>query len=326
MKAVVYTRYGPPNVLQLREVETPTPGDDEVLVRVRATSINAADWHLMRGKPFLGRLIIGGLRRPNNPLLGRDVAGRVEAVGRDVTEFWPGDEVFGATSGGGFAEYVAVRARGLVLKPPAVSFEEAAAVPVAAVTALQALRDKGQVQPGQKVLINGASGGVGTFAVQLARAFGAEVTAVCSTRNLEMARRIGANNVVDYTKEDFTRQGRQYDLIIDVASSRSISDYTRALGPNGICVATGFSTVSHMLRSMLMAAWASRTGSRKFARFMARVNRGDLTVLKELLEARKIVPAIDRCYPLSETAEAMRQFGVEHAQGKIIITPVTSSE
>ncbi len=320
MKAIVCTKYGSPDVLQLQEVEKPAPGDDEVLVKIQAASINAMDWHRMRGKPFLARLITGGFRKPKEPILGADIAGRVEAVGKNVTQFQVGDEVFTSVGNGGFAEYVSARERGLVLKPANVSFEQAAAVPVAALTALQALRDKGQVQPGQKVLINGASGGVGTFAVQLAKAFGAEVTGVCSTRNLEMARAIGADYVIDYTREDFTRNGRQYDLIVDIAASRSVSDYKRALRLNGIYVAAGFSTMSHLIRSQLLGLLASRTGDKKFIRFMAKLHRKDLVFLSELLEAGKIVPVIDKCYPLSKVAEAMRYFGVEHARGKVIIT------
>ncbi|HEY0070262.1 MAG TPA: NAD(P)-dependent alcohol dehydrogenase [Chloroflexia bacterium] len=320
MKAIVYTKYGSPDVLHLTEVEKPNPGDDEVLVRVHAVSINAMDWHLMRGKPYFARFMIGGFRKPKNPVLGSDIAGRVEAIGKNVTQFQPGDEVFTAAGEGGFAEYLSVREKALVPKPANVSFEAAAAIPVAGVTALQALRDKGQVQPGQKVLINGASGGVGTFAVQLAKSFGAEVTGVCSTRNLDMARSIGADHVIDYTQEDFTRNGRQYDLIVDIAASRSVSDYKRALSPGGICVVAGFSTLSHMLRSVLMGALASRTGSKKFVRFLAKMSRKDIVLLKELLEAGKVVPVIDRRYPLSEVAQAMRYFGEEHARGKVIIT------
>ncbi len=319
MKAIVRTKYGSPDVLQLREVEKPVAGDDEVLVKIHAVSVNAMDWHRMRGKPFLFRIILG-FPKPKASILGADIAGRVEGVGKNVTEFQPGDEVFGGVGQGGFAEYVAVRERALLSKPANISFEAAAAVPVAAVTALQALRDRGQLQPGQKVLINGASGGVGTFAVQLAGSFGAEVTAVCSTRNLAMARAIGADYVIDYTKEDFTRKGKQYDLILDVAASRSVSDYKRALSPEGICVVVGFSTTFHMLRSMLMSSVASRTGSKKFVRFLAKLYPKDLVLLRELLEAGKIVPVIDRCYPLSEVAEAVRYFGVEHARGKVVIT------
>ncbi|MDQ3929534.1 MAG: NAD(P)-dependent alcohol dehydrogenase, partial [Chloroflexota bacterium] len=236
------------------------------------------------------------------------------------TQFKPGDEVFTAIGQGGFAEYAIAREKGLMLKPANVSFEVAAAMPVAAATALYALREKGQVQPGQKVLINGASGGVGTFAVQLAKAFGAGVTGVCSTRNLEMARSIGADHVIDYTKEDFTRNGKQYDLIIDIAANHSVPAYMRALTPNGTCVITGFSTLRHLFASALLGSIASRTGSKKFVHFIAKLSRKDMLLLKELLEEGKIVPVIDGTYPLSELPRAMRYFGVEHARGKVIIS------
>jgi NADPH:quinone reductase-like Zn-dependent oxidoreductase len=319
MKAVVYTKYGSPDVLRFTDVGMPAPADDEVLVKVHAVSVNAKDWHLMRGKPVLARFMMGGFRKPRDPVLGSDIAGRVEAVGKDVTQFKPGDEVFAGASAGGFAEYVVVPEKALLSKPANVSFEAAAAVPVAAVTALQALRDKGQVRPGQKVLINGASGGVGTFAVQLAKQFGAEVTAVCSTRNLDMARSIGADYVIDYTREDFTRNGRQYDLIIDIAASRSVSDYRRAMSPQAICVFTGYSTFFNLLKSRLQGSRASKPGGMQFASFLARLHRRDLEFLRDLLEAGKIIPVLDKCYPLSKTADAMRYFGVEHARGKVII-------
>ncbi len=241
MKAVVYTKYGPPDVLQLKEVEKPTPNDDEVLIKVRAASVNPLDWHLMRAEPFLARLEVGFLK-PKNKILGADIAGRVEAVGRNVKQFQLGDEVFGEifeNGLGGFAEYVSVPESALALKPANISFEAAAAVPIAALTALQGLRDKGEIQSGQKVLINGASGGVGTFAVQIAKSFGAEVTGVCSTRNLEMVRSIGSDQVIDYTQEDFTKNGQRYDLILDVAAYHSIFDYKRALSPEGIYVMVG---------------------------------------------------------------------------------------
>jgi len=319
MKAIISRKYGSPDVLRLEEVAKPDPGDDEVLVKIHAASVNAADWHRMRGKPFFARFLLGGYRKPKYPILGSDIAGHVEAVGKSVTQFQPGDEVFGGIGVGGFAEYTSVRESKLLPKPANVPFEAAAALPIAAVTALQAVRDKGQIQPGQKVLINGASGGVGTFAVQLAKYFGAEVTGVCSTRNLDMARGIGADHVIDYTREDFTGNGRQYDLIIDIAANHSLSDLKRALTPDGICVLTGFSTISHLLRSMLTGAWASRTGSKKFVSFTASVNPKDLATLKELLEAGKIAPVIDKCYPLDKVPQAMRYFGVEHARGKVII-------
>jgi NADPH:quinone reductase-like Zn-dependent oxidoreductase len=319
MKAVVYTRYGSPDVLRFGEVDKPAPAGDEVLVRIHAASVNAADWHRMRGKPFFARFLIGGFRKPKYPVLGSDIAGRVEAVGKHVTQLQPGDEVFGGIGYGGFAEYASVRESRLLVKPANVSFAAAAAVPIAAVTALQALRDKGQIRAGQKVLINGASGGVGTFAVQIAKALDAEVTGVCSTRNMKMARRCGADHVIDYTREDFTQSRRHYDLIIDIAANHTVSDYKRVLSPEGICVRTGFSTVSHLLRSSLLGSWASRIGTKKFVAFTAQLKRDDLLLLTDWLAAGKLIPVIDRCYPLSEVAEAMRYFGVEHARGKVII-------
>lgn len=321
MKAIVYTQYGPPDVLQFKEVEKPTPKDDEVLIAVQAASANAADWHLLRGDPFLVRLMAGPLK-PKNTILGADIAGRVEAVGKNVKQFQPGDEVFGDISEcgwGGFAEYVCARENALVLKPASMTFEEAAAVPLAALTALQGLRDKGQIQPGQKVLINGASGGVGTFAVQIAKSFGAEVTGVCSTRNLDMVRSIGADHVIDYTQEDFTQNGQRYDLIMATNGYHSISDYARALSPKGIYVMTGGSG-AQMFQAMLLGPWISMTGNKKMGNLLMKPNNRDLVFLKELLEAGKIAPVIDRRYPLSEVAEAIRYLEEGHARGKVVIT------
>ena len=323
MKAIVYDKYGPPDVLQLKEVEKPTPKDDEVLIKVHAASANPADWHLMRGAPFLARFEMG-FPRPKKRL-GVDVAGRVKAVGSNVTQFQPGDEVFGdkfQCGWSGFAEYVAVAENRIALKPADLTFEEAAAVPLAAFTALQGLRDKGQIQSGQKVLINGASGGVGTFAVQIAKSFCAEVTGVCSTRNLDMVRSIGADHVIDYTQEDFTKNGQTYDLIYCAVGNRSAADYKRALNPNGICVVAGFTTMSHMLfQVVFLGAWVSMTGSKKIGALgTVRPNKEDLVFIKELLETGKVVPVIDRRYPLSETAEAIRYLEEGHAQGKVVIT------
>ena len=318
MKAMVYTKYGPPDVLQLKEVEKPTPKDNEVLVKVHAASVNYADWAFVRGKPFLVRLMGAGLLKPKNTILGADIAGRVEAVGRNVKQFQPGDEVFGDISAcgfGAFAEYVSVPENALALKPASMTFEEAAAVPQAAVVALQGLRDKGQIQPGQKVLINGASGGIGTFAVQIAKSFGAEVTGVCNTRNLDMVHSIGADQVIDYTQEDFTQNEQRYDLILDIVANRSISDYKRALTPNGSYVAVAFNPASLFLGPLI-----SMTGSKKVGSLVAKPNNKDLVFIKELLEAGKVVPVIDRRYPLSEVAEAVRYYGEGHAQGKVIIT------
>jgi NADPH:quinone reductase-like Zn-dependent oxidoreductase len=322
MKAIVYYKYGSPDVLELREVEKPTPKDDEVLTRVHATSVVYSDLAFVRGKPSLVRLMGSGLIKPRYKILGVDVAGRVEAVGRNVKQFGPGDEVFGDLSEcgrGAYAEYVCARENALALKPANCSFEEAAAVPEAAVVALQGLRDKGHIQPGQKVLISGASGGIGTFAVQIAKSFGAEVTGVCSTRNVDMVRSIGADQVIDYTQEDFTRTGRRYDLILATAGYRSLFDYKRALSPEGIYVVTGGS-MAQIFQPMLLGPWISMTGSKKMVNLSVRPNRKDLTFMKELLEAGKVVPVIDRRYTLSEVAEALRYYEEGHAQGKVVIT------
>lgn len=322
MKAIVYTEYGTADVLQLKDVAKPTPKDDEVLVKVYAVSANAADLRLLKADPFLIRLSSGFLK-PKYQILGSDIAGRVEAVGKDVKQFKPGDEVFGdisANGWGGFAEYACAREDAFALKPANLSFEEAAAVPMAAFTALQGIRYAGQIHPGQKVLINGASGGVGSFAVQLAKAFGAEVTAVCSTRNLDVARSIGADHVIDYTKEDFARNGKQYDLILATNGDRSISDYRRALSPKGIYVHTGGS-VAQMSQAMLQGSWISKTGSQKMGSMgVTKPNKKDLLAIKELLETGKVKPVIDRCYSLAETAEAIRYLEEGHAQGKVVIT------
>jgi NADPH:quinone reductase-like Zn-dependent oxidoreductase len=322
VKAILYSQYGSPDVLQLKEIAKPAPKDDEVLVKVYAVSVNAADLHLLRADPFLIRLS-SGLLKPKNQILGSDIAGRVEAVGKNIKEFKPGDDVFGdisANGWGGFAEYVCVPENALVLKPANLSFEEAAAVPMAAVTALQGFHYAGQVQPGQKVLINGASGGVGTFAVQFAKAFGAEVTAVCSTKNLDVARSIGADHAIDYTKDDFAKNGKKYDLIFATNGNRSISDYRRALTPNGIYVQTGGS-MRQMTQAMLQGPWISRSGSQKMGNMgVAKPNKKDLLAIKKLVEAGKVKPVIDRCYPLNQVADAIRYLEEGHAQGKVVIT------
>ena len=323
MKAIVYTKYGPPEVLQLKEVEKPTPKDEEVLVKVHAASLNAADWHILRADPFLIRLMGGGLLKPKNTILGADIAGRVEAVGGNVKQFKPGDDLFGDISErgwGGFAEYVCAGENALVLKPANISFEEAAAVPLAAVTALQGIRHKGEIQPGQKVLINGASGGVGTFAVQIAKSFGAEVTGVCSTRNLDMVRSIGADQVIDYTREDFTKNGQRYDLILAVNGYHPISAYKGALSSKGSYVCVGGS-MAQVFQAMLLGPLISMTGSKTTGSMgVAKPNPKDLGFIKELLEAGKVMPVIDRRYPLSEVAEAMRYLEEGHARGKVVIT------
>ena len=321
MKAIVYTKYGSPDVLEFKEVEKPTVKENDVLVKIYAASLNAADWHIMRADPFFARFAFG-LLKPKFSIPGADVAGRVEAVGKNVKEFHPGDEVFGnlfECGLGGFAEYACATENALVLKPANLSFDEAAAVPLAAVTALQALCDKGHIQPGQKVLVNGASGGVGTFAVQIAKSFGAEVTGVSSTGKLEMVRDLGADHVIDYTKEDFTRNGQQYDLIIAANGYHPISDYKRALSSKGIYVMTGGSG-AQMVEAMFQGSWISMTGSKKMGNLMMKSNKEDLIFIKELLEAGKVVPVIDRRYPLSKVADAMRYLEEGHAKGKIVIT------
>ena len=321
MKAIVYTKYGSPDVLQLKDVETPTPADDEVLIKLYAASVNTLDLATMRG-PLIVRLMSGGLLKPKHNILGADIAGRVEAVGKDVKQFQPGDEVFGGSFGarglGGFAEYTCALEDKLALKPANISFEDAAAVPVAAITALQGLRDKGRIQRGQKVLVDGASGGVGTFTVQIARSFGAEVTAMCSTRNVDTARAIGADHVIDYTREDFTQSGRGYDLILAVNAHHSIFDYRRALSPDGICVIVGGGLVQ-IFQIVLLGPFLSWIASKKMYFFIANINRKDLAFLADLLAAGKIVPVIDRRYPLSDTSEAIRYLGEGHAQGKLVI-------
>ncbi len=321
MRAIVYHTYGLPDVLELKEVEKPTPKDNEVLVKVHAASVNSWDWDLLRGKPFLARLVGGGILKPKYKILGADIAGRIEAVGRNVKQFQQGEEVFGDISGcgwGGFAEYVSAHENAVMLKPAKMTFEEAAAVPQAALLALQGLRDKGQIQPGQKVLINGAGGGVGTFAVQIAKSFGAEVTGVDSTRKLDMLRSIGADQVIDYTQEDFTQNGQRYDLILDVVAYRSIFDYKRALSPKGIYVMVGGSMAA-IFQAVLLGPWISMTGSKKLGLLIYKQNK-DLVFMKELFEASKVVPVIDRRYTLSEVAEALRYFGEGHAKGKVVIT------
>lgn len=323
MKAIVFTEYGSPDVLQLKDIEKPTPGEHEVLVKVHATSANPLDWHLMRGEPFLARLE-NGFQKPKNTRLGADFAGEVEAVGKDVTQFQPGDAVFGETfkTGlGAFSEYVTLPENALALKPDKLSFEDAAAVPVAALTAWQGLRNKGQIQSGQKVLINGASGGVGTFAVQIAKALGTEVTGVCSTRNMEMVYSIGADHVIDYTKEDFASSGEQYDLIFDAVGNRSVSDIERALKPGGICSIAGFTNLSLVFQHMIRGAWVSRFGDKEIGLMeTVSTNKDDLLFLRELLQAGKIIPVIDSYYPLDETAEAIRYLETGRARGNVIIT------
>ncbi|MCB8983555.1 MAG: NAD(P)-dependent alcohol dehydrogenase [Ardenticatenaceae bacterium] len=318
MKAIVHTKYGPPEVLALRDVENPRLSENEVLVKIHAASINFGDKALVKGEPFLVRLMGYGLLKPKHAIPGGDMAGRVEAVGRNVKQFQPGDEVFADIGGcgfGAFAEYVAVPEDVLVLKPANVTFEEAASVPQAAVVALQGLRDKGQIQPGQKVLINGASGGVGTFAVQIARAVGAEVTAVCSTKNLDLGSSIGADHVIDYTEEDFTKGTQSYDLIFDIVANRSVSDYMQVLTPQGNYVACAFNATS-----LFLGPFISKKGGKKASSLVHKPNRKDLVFMKALLESGQVVAVIDRCFPLSEVAEGMRWLENGRHHGKVVIT------
>ena len=319
MKAVVYTKYGPPEVLQHKEVAKPTPRDNEVLIKVQAVSVNRSDWEGLRGKPLYAR--IGGLLKPRHQILGSDIAGRVEMAGRNIRRFRPGDEVFGDILPrlGGFAEYVCARESALTLKPASMTFEEVAAIPQAAVIALQGIRDKGQVQPGQKVLISGAGGGAGTFAVQLAKLYGAEVTGVDNTGKLDFMRSLGADHVIDYTREDFTENGKQYDLILDVVAHRSVFAYKRALRSNGSYFLAGGS-VATIFQILLLGAWIRGTTGKKIRILAVRPNLKDLVYITELYEAGKVVPVIDRRYTLSEVAEAIRYLGEGRAKGKVVVT------
>jgi len=328
MKAIVYHRYGPPEVLNLEEIPKPVPAEREVLVRVHAASANAGDWHLMRADPFFIRLVFGGILRPKLKILGSDIAGAVEAVGAGVTRFRPGDEVFGDLSDSGFgafAEYACVSERVLVPKPIGTTFEEAAALPIAATVALQGLRDKGRIRPGQKVLVNGASGGVGTFAVQIAKALGAEVTGVCSPRNLELVASIGADHVIDYTREDFTRSGTRYDLILDAAAYRSVLDYRRALGPGGVYVMIGGATV-RMFQTMFLGPLVSGRGGGRLEFLMMKSSPADLDAVKQLVEDGKVSPVLDRTYTLAEVPEAIRYLEAGHTQGKVVIRVADAEE
>ncbi len=322
VKAIVYSKYGPPDVLELREVARPTPKDDEVLVKVHAASVNSWDWDLLRGKPFLVRLVSFGLLKPKYGTLGADIAGRVEAVGKNVSRLRRGEDVFGDISDcgwGGFAEYVCVRENVLALKSDSMTFAEAAAIPQAALLALQGLRDKKQIQPGHKVLIIGAGGGVGTFALQIAKLFGAEVTGVDHTAKLEMMRSVGADHVIDYTKQDFTKNGKRYDLILDAVAHRSILDYARALSSTGTFVMVG-GTTPVILQVAVLGPLISRIGKKEIGILTWHPSTSDLDHMKELFEAGKVVPVIDRHYPLDETAEALRYLGEGHAKGKVVIT------
>ena len=323
MKAVVYCNYGVPN-LKFQEIEKPTPADDQLLVRVRAASVNPLDWHFIEGTPYFMRVMGVGLRKPKDTRLGVDFAGTVEAVGKNVTKFKPGDEVFGGRTGA-FAEYVCVReARAVAVKPASVTFEQAASVPIAGITALQGVRDKGKVQPGQKVLINGASGGVGTFAVQIAKSYGADVTGVCSTKNLDMVRSLGADHVIDYTKEDFTKGAERYDVILDNVANHSLLECRRALTPNGIYVLIGGGSANEQgligplinpIKAMLLSPFVKQT----MGMMLAELNQKDLTALADLMQSGKVTPVIDRTYTLSELPQAIEYLEQGHARGKVVV-------
>jgi NADPH:quinone reductase-like Zn-dependent oxidoreductase len=321
MKAIVYEKYGSPDVLHLTEVEKPTPKDHEVLIIVHAVSVNRSDWECLRGNPLYARITVSGLLKPKKKILGSDIAGRVEAAGRNVKRFQPGDEVFGDILWhmGGFAEYVCAPEGALALKPAGMTFEQAAAIPQAAVIALQGIRDKGQVRSGQKVLINGAGGGAGSFAVQLAKLYGAEVTGVDNTGKLDFMRSLGADHVIDYIREDFTKNGKQYDMILDVIAHRSVFAYKRALRPNGSYFCVGGS-VATLFQILLLGPWVRRTAGKKIRLLLVRPNLKDMVYITELYEAGKVVPVIDRQYPLSEVPEALQYLGEGRAKGKVVIT------
>jgi NADPH:quinone reductase-like Zn-dependent oxidoreductase len=327
MKAAIYTRYGPPDVVQMADVEKPVPKDDEVLIRVRAAAVNPYDWHFMRGEPYPVRIAAGGLRKPKDSRLGADVAGEIEAAGRNITQFKPGDAVFGSCKGA-FAEYACASESNLAMKPDNVTFEQAASVPIAAFTALQGLRrggltKDGKIQPGQKVLINGAAGGVGTFAVQIAKSFGADVTGVCSTRNVEMVRSIGADQVVDYTQEDFTKSARRYDVILDCVGNHSFSECTCVMNPRGIYVGVGGTSDNWMIGPLTRAIKAlvlSWFVSQKQVMVLAKPSKEDLTTMVELMAIGKVTPVIDKRYSLGEVPEAVRYLEAGHARGKVVIT------
>ena len=320
MKAIVYEEYGSPDVLELKDVEKPTPNENEVLIKVHAASINSWDWDMLTGRPLEYRLFFG-LLKSKYKILGCDIAGRIEAVGRNIKQFHPGDDAFGDLcegSWGGFAEYVCARENELTLKPASMTFEEAAATPQAGLLALQGLCDKREIKPGQRILINGAGGGAGTFAIQIAKSFGAEVTGVDSTGKLDMLSSLGADHVIDYTQEDFTKNGKCYDLILDVKTNRSIFDYRRALSSNGIYVTVGGKS-ARIIQLVFLGSLISMIGNKKLALIMHKPNK-DLNILNDLFESGKVKPVVDKCFPLSETAEALKYFGEGHFKGKVVIT------
>jgi NADPH:quinone reductase-like Zn-dependent oxidoreductase len=321
MKAIVYTKYGPPDVLSLKETEKPAPKDDEVLLRIRAASLNAYDLRFLRADPFLIRMMTGGFFKPIHQILGADVSGRVEAVGGSVKRFKPGDEVFGEIGSGGLAEYARAKESSLSLKPTGMTFDQAAALPMAALTALQGLRDHGRIQTGQKVLIHGAGGGVGTFAVQIAKAFGADVTAVCGPKNVELVRSLGADRVIDYSKENVARQDRRFDLIFAVNGYHSIFEYRRMLTPKGSYIMAG-GTLAQILQALILGPVLAKADGRKIGSFTAQMDPKDLELIKRLCAAGKVKPVIDRRYPLNEAPDAFRYLEQGHARGKVVITVV----
>ena len=321
MKAIVYNKYGSPDVLELKEVEKPAPKDNEVLIKVHAASINSWDWDMLTGRPLEYRLMSGLLKPTKTEILGCDIAGRIEAVGRNIKQFQPGNDVFGDLCEGfwgGFAEYVCARENEITLKPAGMTYEEAAATPQAGLLALQGLCDKREIKPGQRILINGAGGGVGTFAIQMAKSFGADVTGVDSTGKLEIMSSLGVDHVIDYTQEDFTKNGKCYDLILDVKTDRSVFDYVRALSSHGIYVTVGGRS-ARILQLVFLGSLISMSGSKKLTLIMHKPNK-DLNILNELIESGKVKPVIDRCFPLSETSEAFQYYGEGHFKGKIVIT------
>lgn len=320
MKAIVHNQYGSPVVLHLQDVEKPEPNDDQVLVRVRAVSLNPAEAHLRRGM-LLARIIGGtGLLKPKTPIIGADIAGQVEVVGRNIAKFNVGDEVFGRRAPGGFAEYACVSEKSIALKPRNMTFEQAAAVPVAGITALQSLRDDGKIKAGQKVLINGAAGGVGTFTVQIAKAYDAHVTGVTRTQYLDLVRSIGADEVIDYIREDFSRNGERYDLIVDNTGNRSPWEYARSLNPGGICVTVGFTSVAFMLQNLLFTRLVSWIEKKQIGGMLAHIRHDDLVLLKEMMESGKLTPVIDKCYAPDEVSDAYRYLETKHANGKIVVS------
>ncbi len=331
MKAAIYTNYGSPDVIEVRDIKKPVPNDDQILIKVHAASVNPLDWHYLEGTPYVMRAMGVGLRKPEQPRLGINLAGVVEAIGKNVTQFKPGDEVFGGKQGA-FAEYVCARAdRAIVLKPASLTFEQAASIPTAGVTALQGLRDTGRIQAGQKVLINGASGGVGTFAVQIAKSFGADVTGVCSTKNLDLVRSLGADHVIDYTKEDFTKGSERYDLILDNVGNQPLSGFKQVLKPKGICVMIGgggpgdnglIGPMARPLKALLLSPFISQ----KMSMMMADLTKNDLTTVADLMQSGKVKAVIDRTYPLSQIAEALRYLEKGHARGKVVITMATETK